>query len=86
MSDSNVSSGGAVERAIWFFSGCIMGVLGSIAAYMCYQWGVKTPVLDYRWAYISVSATMAFLMLRGSWFTVMPSKDEKRVQYNTGGR
>jgi len=85
MSKKQVGSGGKIERAIWFFAGCIMAGLGSALAYYSYQWA-SGPHFEYKWMWITGSAGLALFVLRGAWFTIFPEKVEEKILYNTGGR
>ena len=85
MDNKQVGSGGGIERAIWFFAGCIMASLGLILAFYCYQW-TKSPQFQYNWAWIAGSAGLSMFLLRGAWFTIFQEKAADKIHYNTGGR
>lgn len=83
---NNVGSGGAIERAIFFIAGCIMGTLGALLAWMSYKFAVSPVIMEYRWLWITIAGGLAFFMLRGAWFTIMPEKKKKYIELETGSR
>ena len=85
MSKKQVGSGGLIERAIWFFAGCVMAGIGAALAYYCYKW-MNGREFAYRWVWIAGSAGLALVLLRGAWFTIFPEEVEEKIVYNTGGR
>jgi len=85
-SRNNAGSGGVVERAIFFMAGCIMGTLGAVLAWLSYKWAISPAIMEYRWLWITIGGGLAFFMLRGAWFTVMPQKEEKYLELETSRR
>ncbi|MEE9314427.1 MAG: hypothetical protein V3V02_07240 [Rhizobiaceae bacterium] len=72
MSKTNASSGGSVEKAIWFLAGNIMALIGVVMAYMCYTWAVEPKSIEYRSIWVAGSGSLAWFLLRGAWFTIFP--------------
>jgi len=80
MSTNNVGSNGRVERAIWFFAGCIMGILGAGLAYAAYLMMQDGVLKDDEWLYVTGYLGLAFFLLRGAWYTIIPEKQEEEIK------
>lgn len=78
--ESNVGSGGPIERAIFFIVGCAMGIGGLALSYMAYMLAMRNYGLDYQELYMGGSLGLAFFMLRGAWFTVIPQRKAQPIK------
>jgi len=79
----SIGSGGKIERAIFFLAGCLMGALGALLAWFSYKWAVSSIHFEYQWVWSVVTGGLAFFMLRGAWFTVMPQKKDRKFDLET---
>ena len=80
---ASIGSGGGIERAIFFLAGCLMGVLGALLAWFSNKWAVSSIQFEYQWVWMVVTGGLAFFMLRGAWFTVMPQKRDRKFDLET---
>jgi len=86
MNANNVGSGGLAERLITLFMGGIMGGLGLVAAWYCYQWALNPMFVENRHLWVAGLGVLAFFMLRGAYFTIRPKTKEHVIELTSGGR
>ncbi|MEM8749258.1 MAG: hypothetical protein AAGF28_03085 [Pseudomonadota bacterium] len=86
MNSKKTGSGGPVERMIYILLGFVLAAIGTIAAWYCVKWASDSQYIEYRWLYVTISAGLAFFMLRGALYTIFPEREDNYVELNTGGR
>lgn len=80
MNEKSVGSGGAVERTVWFLAGCMMAGIGLSLLYFFYRMTTDRQNWEYEPFYMVGCIGMAFFLLRGAWFTIMPEPEKDKIK------